>query len=79
MAQIQVEMMSSTLRKERPPVGVQQQQQVSATGAHAQLGSEGSSRESEASSVDTGTHPDTVDVTVVLPDRTSKTVTVDYG
>ena len=71
-------MMSSTLRKERAPADMSRAQQVAA-GAPAQLGSDGSSRESETSSVDTGLHPEFIDVTVVLPDRSTKTINVEYG
>ena len=44
------------------------------------LGSEGSSLGSETSSVDNGPFPpEKIDVTIVLPNKTTKSYTVDYG
>ena len=47
-------------------------------GTEIALGSEGSSPGSDASSVDNSTHPEKIDVTIVFPNQSTKTVTVDY-
>lgn len=84
-------MMSSTLKRERQAALQQSRTASDAAGASPRdagyknggtqiaLGSEGSSPGSDASSVDNSAHPDKIDVTIVLPNRTTKLINVDYG